>query len=169
MGRLRSSGTPHNLLDSSRYILHLRLAHGWIKRQRYQPRVQFKRSRASVLRQIGIWSEIGVKRNGYEVNAGSDVLVSELTNKLLAINGQSVEVQAQGIKVPRVAARFVIGGEFEFGNVGKGLIIEPGILRASADESFLFSQLMNADSGLDIAEIVFEAAAHDLVKPVSLL
>jgi len=40
-----------------------------------------------VLRQIRIGGEIGVKRYRDEMNAGSDVLVPELTDEFFPING----------------------------------------------------------------------------------
>src|ERR1700730_4780418 len=69
--------------------------------------------------------------------------------------------------MPRVPAIGEWRREFQLLQIGKGLLVKSCLARTAVDKTFQLPKLMNAYSGLNVAEIVLEPVVHHFVIPIA--
>src|ERR1700731_2321967 len=57
--------------------------------------------------------------------------------------------------------------EFQLLQIGKGLLVKSCLARTAVDKTFQLPELMNANSGLNVAEVVLEPVVHHFVIPIA--
>src|ERR1019366_2002022 len=83
-------------------------------------------------------------------------------------NSQQVQVKAQNVEMPRVAAVRNRLGKGQFFHVAKRLIIKLCVMRALFNKQLQFAQLMDSDGSLNVSEVVLETVFKHLIVPTAL-
>src|SRR5258707_4326677 len=109
-----------------------------------------------------------MERNRNEMDAGADPPPLQPANELAAIDGEPVQMETEDVEVPRMTALLTIGR-----NLGEVLhaverpVIHRRIFRSALHKVIEFSELMDSDRRLNIAEVVLEAVGDHIVVPVA--
>src|SRR5215469_8331784 len=107
--------------------------------------------------------------NRDKVYARTNALLAELADELSPVDFQQVKIQPENVEVPGVTAPGVIRRQLELVHAGEGIVIDSGVSGTAVKEAFQFMELMNADGGLNVAQIVFEAMRKNIVVPVAVI
>ena len=91
------------------------------------------------------------------MDARSDVFAAQPADELITVDGETIEVQPQGIKVPGMPDIPVRLRDVKFRHRCESLAVKLGDGCAPRGERFDFPQLVYSNSRLDIAQVVFEA------------
>src|SRR5690242_6473551 len=70
--------------------------------------------------------------------------------------------------MPRMAATALVGRKVHFFHIREGAIVHLGVASADIDKLSQLPELVDADGGLNIAQVVFETMRNYLVIPVSI-
>ncbi len=108
----------------------------------------------------------GMQGNGDEMDAGADAARAQLVDEFIAADVELVQVQANGVEMPGMAAVFARGRRLHFLQSGQAALVYAGVSRAQGMQALDFFELAQADGGLHIAEVVLETGLEHLVIPV---
>src|SRR5579883_1398371 len=164
-----AAGVPRrDLRDAIGHVMDLFHGERGIQRQRNEPLVKGYSPRALILLQARPGRKERVQRNRNEMDAGSDAARAQFLDEAVAPDLQPVEIQPELIEVPRMASIAALRRRFDFPDCGQAPGIDAGVCGPQGVEPLDLFELMDADGGLHVAEIVFEARLGDLVIPASL-
>ncbi len=89
-------------------------------------------------------------------------------DEFIAADVELVQVQAEGVEMPGMAAVVARGRHLHFLESGQAALVDAGVSRAQGMQALDFFELAQADGGLHVAEVVLEAGLEHLVIPAPL-
>src|SRR6476620_4902762 len=107
-----------------------------------------------------------MKRNGDEVNARPDASGFQLLDELCAVDRQHFQVQAQHVEMPGMS-RIRAVRQLQLCQISERVAVTSRKGLSGGGVPVELSELMDADRGLDVRQVVFEARFHYLVEPLS--
>ena len=106
-------------------------------------------------------------RDGYEVNARADLAAPEFIEKLVAADAQPPGLETENVEVPGVPAVTAVARRLHLLHVAQQVGIKPCEGGAALDEVIQLPQLVDAQRGLQVAQVVLESGLEHFVVPVA--
>src|SRR5262249_10285635 len=90
-------------------------------------------------------------------------------DEFVTVDAQAVQIEPGNVQMPGVPASGIVRRQFQIISAAQLAIVSLRLRRPPLHELIQLMKLMNADSRLNIAQVVFEAVGNDVVVPFAVL